>query len=757
MKRASLGGHTPVNLNSLNDDALEKKKAKEKSRKEREFRRSSALHSITPRRESLGGPGYGSPFNSSYQVPVLSNFEEWIKLATDNKINSTNTWNFALIDYFHDMSLLRDGEAINFQKASCTLDGCVKIYTSRIDSVATETGKLLSGLANDSKTLGEIEESSENVEEEEGRKKRERKRANRSVNTLAKDFESLRAKRFELEGSFDPLFKKMCADFDEDGAKGLLMNHLSVDQHGKIVFDSSDAIIKDLEGNDDPKENVLENNASEDPETGNENKSTYADGISLEALGSIQKRYFIDIDQLTICPSLQGFEFDNKGNLDVSLLKSLSDEVNMIAPNSLLEEQAAMNGDVEIGSLPTDSEEDDNDNEQGHIVHALEDMAYGDENIDLSAKPLDEFEEPNKSIHDDTEAGETINLANNSVDNLSSINGIYEYFDKSIKKNWAGPEHWRIQALRKRSVSQAPGMDSSNVSEGVDNTRVSNSLERRRRREADNTIDFSKEVDLDSLFTPASGNLKLPKSHWKKRNRCLLPDDYQYDSRRLLQLFLKPKVSLLPFTSFNGETGVKQVFEGQDEADTAPIYPTGFDDDSDGGDMDGQALHEFDGGSMQEFRENTTSPTPPSSAGFGENLLLNARLAKPDSINYAKRAKRVDVKVLKENIWKCLDLEENNSRETSKSNVESNPEGDDELKEEEKEEPVRTFSSTVAQLENMYGQKDLKDISTSFAFICLLHLANENALNLTSNEDFSDVFIQHDPNLTSLEEMEKNM
>lgn len=45
------------------------------------------------------------------------------------------------------MNILREGDSINFQKASCTLDGCVKIYTSRVDSVATETGKLLSGLA----------------------------------------------------------------------------------------------------------------------------------------------------------------------------------------------------------------------------------------------------------------------------------------------------------------------------------------------------------------------------------------------------------------------------------------------------------------------------------------------------------------------------------------------------------------------------------------------------------------------------------
>ena len=68
-------------------------------------------------------------------------------------MNATNTWNFALIDYFHEMTFIREGDSINFQKASCTLDGCVKIYTSRVDSVATETGKLLSGLADSSSKM----------------------------------------------------------------------------------------------------------------------------------------------------------------------------------------------------------------------------------------------------------------------------------------------------------------------------------------------------------------------------------------------------------------------------------------------------------------------------------------------------------------------------------------------------------------------------------------------------------------------------
>lgn len=101
------------------------------------------------------------------RVPILANFEEWMKMATDNKINAANSWNFALIDYFHDMSLLKEGDGVNFQKASCTLDGCVKIYTSRVDSVATETGKLLSGLADSRDSKKKSREGEDEDEEEE--------------------------------------------------------------------------------------------------------------------------------------------------------------------------------------------------------------------------------------------------------------------------------------------------------------------------------------------------------------------------------------------------------------------------------------------------------------------------------------------------------------------------------------------------------------------------------------------------------------
>lgn len=55
-----------------------------------------------------------------------------------------------------------------------------------------------------------------------------------------------------MDFTVDPLFKKTSADFDEGGARGLLLNHLGIDRHCKIIFDASDATVdcdmEDLDG-----------------------------------------------------------------------------------------------------------------------------------------------------------------------------------------------------------------------------------------------------------------------------------------------------------------------------------------------------------------------------------------------------------------------------------------------------------------------------------------------------------------------------
>jgi condensin complex subunit 2 len=143
------------------------------------------------------------------------------------------------------MSLLRNNadNSINFQRASCTLDGCVKIWTSRVDSVGTETGKLLSNLASEGQA--DDEAGSDNLEAQDPTQ-RKRGKAHRAEATLAKNVTQLRIKKLDLEFSVDPLFRKTCADFDEGGAQGLLMNHLSLgvgkDGGMRVVFDASDSV-----------------------------------------------------------------------------------------------------------------------------------------------------------------------------------------------------------------------------------------------------------------------------------------------------------------------------------------------------------------------------------------------------------------------------------------------------------------------------------------------------------------------------------
>lgn len=96
---------------------------------------------------------------------------------TRQKITANNAWTTALIDYFADMSLLRntDDNSINFQKASCTLDGCVKIWTSRVDSVATETTKLMSGLSADPNHDPDDQLPDDDDEDDDARKERQTK------------------------------------------------------------------------------------------------------------------------------------------------------------------------------------------------------------------------------------------------------------------------------------------------------------------------------------------------------------------------------------------------------------------------------------------------------------------------------------------------------------------------------------------------------------------------------------------------------
>lgn len=774
----------------LNDDKAEKLSRRRDSGKQ-ESRRVTSV-------------GSTSTSSSTITAPILANFETWMKMVKDNKINATNSWNFALIDYFHDLSLLREGDGINFQKASYTLDGCVKIYTSRIDSVFTEAHRLAEGLAkrkDDKETTGADQaddqsergqEGQEGGEEGEGEgTKPTKKRRAKSGATLAQNYDTFRAKKLDLELAVDPLFRKMCADFDEGGANGLLLNSLMIDPRGRMAFDEeteevdegiaelSQEDISKHDGTVEKEEGNLSNTADSDEEMedAQEDLDSYEQDIEhsvqqqsqeeLEPEASLQDYEHIDLrlyerfidlanlDSQVVCPSLPSI---NNALKDPNLRLDLGDVAKVNEGDitegfglgfggNLIEQQQldfpieAVGENIEesgfegFGGLGGEGD-DDNDNDDGY------EMGLGAE----YNEPQNATVERNRSL---------ISEEDNAPAGYHKTEDLLAYFDDALTKNWAGPEHWKVQRLKALKDPQA-NQGSANATGDTRTNSAAPGARPTRRRKEPVFIDFSAEdtIDDSKLFAKSTTTSLLPKSKMKGNNK--LPEDIHFSSRDLVSLKLRPGVVGRIFsTKFKyikqmtseerlreeaQENKVENYNHEQEQLRDVQRWAERLgqreqDDDDDGHEMDmggdmGPPMdspdHDdqfYDADDMYHAPDD--GDFPPSAGIFTQGTTIEPRkLSRPEYVKYARVAKRVDVKLLKENLWKAMHFENDGQVEESQS-------------------PAEKKLSEVAQsLKSVYNPKQMSDISTSFCFICMLHLANEQGLELEGNEEHSDVRIR---------------
>jgi condensin complex subunit 2 len=677
------------------------------------------------------------------------------------------------------MSLLKEGDGVNFQKASCTLDGCVKIYTSRVDSVATDTGKLLSGLAENQgkKRRGDAEDGEDGEDEdgeegEDGQKKRKKRAARSAEATLATSFAQLQNKKMELEFSVDPLFKKASADFDEGGAKGLLLNHLAIDSKGRIVFDSSD------DANDVTAEEIQGTPAPEDREDSKAAKDVEIDISGLAA------KYFPDLTRLDdqdICPSMKTFDLgDVNGSMDLPFLKAPEDWRNDDKKDDDEEEAGDRSGLFLDDDNPMGFDDDDDINMGGFDLPPETGFGEGGEVWAREA-----IRDPQARVHtmglgdggeEGADGAEGTVAADGAQYGLSMAHGreqeqenILSYFDQALKKNWAGPEHWRIRRV-KETGKAAPAT--------------------KRKEKEPFEIDFSapmSQATADMLYTPATSNstISLPKAQWKSKTKNLLPDDKHFSSRQLLRLFLKPKARMgsrregrraQPQTEKEPAHGdVDEAYWAHREGENAMAEEDGevqgnydadfFQDDGlplPGGPIDddddfADARDHFspapqDGTEAMPLIDGTI-PGSQAEDAFGAQLVTQSRRFRPEYVQYARVAKKVDVKRLKDELWKGIGLEEvslpmmcsiiyiiNNYPQ-----IKAPPPAD------APEDPAAkavdgslNFTDVVNGLKSVYPEKAMADLSTSFCFICVLHLANEKGLVINNTDGFENLTIRKD-------------
>lgn len=513
----------------------------------------------------------------------------------------------------------------------------------------------------------------------------------------------MQLKKLELEFTVDPLFKKASADFDEGGAKGLLLNHLMIDSHGRIVFDSSDDAgdvaeqkkdeetaeedgIEDLDGDISQLQTSVEalriDEAEADAEDDEED-----DEIDLTGL---RQRYFPDLsrlDEFDVCPSLKNFELgDPSGSMDIPFLKAADDWRNEQDQGRLPGAFGDNSGMLIDGDAPMGFDDDDlglgsfdigDDVAFGEGGEAWAREAALEPQMRMYDSPMGEDGEDGEGYDDNGEYVVSVANAQNADKMHQDILG---FFDQALQKNWTSAEHWRIRKIK-------------DVNKPASETK-------KRKEKEPFEIDFGSSLDsslTDLLYTQASSNsaISLAKKDWKSKSRNLLPDDKHFNSKSLLSLFLKPKARLIQRST---GLGSRSMF-GQAKQDNQPIgemdeafwaqqkgpeetalpdgdYDANFfqddalpfagaDNDEDDDDLEFADAQEHLGGGDGGMTEavggmtamfNGETMANPMGA-FGETLVAATRRVRPEYVNYARVAKRVDIRRLKENIWKGMDME----------------------------------------------------------------------------------------------------
>ncbi|KAH3663570.1 hypothetical protein OGAPHI_004971 [Ogataea philodendri] len=609
-----------------------------------------------------------------------------------------SAWNFALIDYFHELSLFKDGDSINFQKASTTLDGCVKIYASRIDSAASETGRLLSGLtSNNLETVDEEEEDENDAQTAASTKPKTRK--HRAESTLAKKFQTIKLKEVEKELFVDPIFKKALSDFDEGGAKSLLTNMLKINPQGRVVFDTSE------------KSNEM---VMEDTEEDEEPAAPTRSKVDISKLS----HFFSPPEgDSTVCPSIEQLErITTEGASATALLEQIG-QIEFPEEQPVFQE----NDNIDFGADDWGNEdEDDDEGDQGDdptrknartqyslFIDGVEESDRSGPNLTLTRL----FDENQTAAFDDEDEEGGRSMA--------------EYFDTMSRQNWRGPEHWKI-AMVKQAHQKSATLDilPTDVKETNNEHPEEDFVQKATAKRAKavftlNFMDDEQDVDENELFaTPTNASkLLLPeKERGLHPTANMLPEDLQFTTKRLICLNIKPsqKINTI-LTKKKKKVAQRLGYDDERIADEnffANTYKEQGDQQNDNPDQgfDGDFFNaEYDHHDDDNDDDDDIPDLPLSS-----QPLFSQSQKRPGNLGYARVAKKVNVKLLKDNLWESLETEsQRNKRDASvlDDDKENGPPEPQE-KTEKPDENTLKFTQIVNKLSTKYSKEEKSELST---------------------------------------------
>lgn len=305
----------------------------------------------------------------------------------------------------------------------------------------------------------------------------------------------------------------------------------------------------------------------------------------------------------------------------------------------------------------------------------------------------------------------------------------YSYFDKRRVQTWAGPKYWKLPGSSATSAAAARGHKTGE-------------REARRRRERQ-IIDFDADVDFVALFATSRRAIKLKPITMKKwdEERTTLPEDLHYSLKSLFRTYLRPNIGFvcqLPADNNNNNDNNSVNMD-----DSVASYDYCNDNDANeycpsvpaevGGDQyDQDATFVPSGGAngtpwdATEIMSCTMVGATPSVAAaslFASNLVDAPKKIERIHISYAKTAKKVNMRRLKQTVWGILTESDDTKENVSDVTPDVKP----------TIAQCCSFSQMYRELHQRVSSRVSADLSVALALTALLHTANEHNLRLETS------------------------
>uniref|UniRef100_UPI0037E97456 condensin complex subunit 2 n=1 Tax=Semicossyphus pulcher TaxID=241346 RepID=UPI0037E97456 len=566
-----------------------------------------------------------------------------------------------------DILKQKDSELTNFKVAAGTLDASTKIYAVRVDAVHADAYRVLGGLGAETKPGEDHGLKDEDGDEGVEVAAKQPKKKRPPKRTVEQNLSNINSAESERKCEVDPMFHRMAASFDESSTAGVFLSVLfSENSRCELLFPSYMTLLQSRPSYSPPSPQGV-------------SSSPFKAGLQRSQ------------EKSSICPSLQDFSFT-----------SWNPEQTM---NQLLEKMKQGEHVFDVNAEPGPEEDDcpdfDADYEEG----------------------IGDCEERSKEHKEGCEASgsgkgrDVIPIGEGDIATmclqLSSQPREYSYFSPRTMATWAGPGYWQFKP--KHKLDHLPDKET-----------------RKRKPKKTFEIDFSDDVNFDTYFRTTRAATTTNKSALSASNKkTTLPADFQFPPETLSQLNFKPSSSLSKEGQrrLSGELGEGiGDYDYNNANDTANFCPG-----LQGGDSD----DDVEGFPISEDTQPSSDSIPPPSqdlegiSTYGEDdLVPEPHRVNKIEINYAKMAKKMDMKRLKNSMWTLLT--ESPEKPTEEVATVEKPEVPGE----------KVFSQTTKTLLQRLPTTMAQNLSVPLAFVALLHLANEKNLELVKVDDMSDIIIK---------------